>query len=223
MISIEPQVFEMLEYLIRNRHRVASKDDLLASVWRGRIVSDSTLASRISAARRAIGDDGERQRLIRTIIGRGVRFTGTVIEDAAQVEAASPATDRGSSSDREHLSWRGLPGTNWTITGKEWMIEGRYAEYCNCNVACPCFSMGDPSYGHCTDLFAFKIDNGHCGAVRLNNLAVVVTFYAPRALHYGQGVLQPFIDERADQDQRDALLYILSGEEQPLGTVFEVL
>src|SRR5262249_23175682 len=57
----------------------------------------------------------------------------------------------------------------------------------------------------------------------LDDLAVVATFYFPRAVHYGQGVFQAIIDERAEQDQRDALLYILSGQDQPTGTVFEIL
>ena len=65
--AVEPQVFDLLEYLIRNRDRVVTRDDVLAGVWNGRIVSDSTLASRINAARIAIGDNGEDQRLIRTI------------------------------------------------------------------------------------------------------------------------------------------------------------
>ena len=60
-LSIEPQVFDLLEFLVRNRDRVVSKDDLLASVWGGRIVSESTLFSRINAARRAIGDSGDRR------------------------------------------------------------------------------------------------------------------------------------------------------------------
>lgn len=77
-IAVEPQVFDLLLYLVENRERVVSKDDLIASVWRGRIVSESTLASRINAARRAIGDDGEAQRLIRTLARRGVRFVGEV-------------------------------------------------------------------------------------------------------------------------------------------------
>jgi DNA-binding winged helix-turn-helix (wHTH) protein len=80
LLSVEPQVFDLLVFLVRNRDRVVSKDDLLASVWGGRIVSESTLASRINAARRIIGDNGERQRLIRTIIGKGVRFVGAVRE-----------------------------------------------------------------------------------------------------------------------------------------------
>ena len=72
LLSMEPQVFDLLEFLVRNRDRVVSKDDLLASVWGGRIVSDSTLASRINAARRIIGDTGEQQRLIRTMVPSGV-------------------------------------------------------------------------------------------------------------------------------------------------------
>jgi adenylate cyclase len=86
-LAIEPQVFDLLEFLVRNRDRVVSKDDLLASVWGGRIVSESTLASRINAARRAVGDTGEGQRLIRTIIGKGIRFVGEVHEQQCQPSA----------------------------------------------------------------------------------------------------------------------------------------
>ena len=73
-IGVEPQVFDLLVYLIENRDRVVTKDDLIASVWGGRIVSESTLTSRITAARKAIGDTGERQDLIQTIQRRGFRF-----------------------------------------------------------------------------------------------------------------------------------------------------
>ena len=62
-IALEPQVFDLLAYLIHNRDRVVSKDDILAAVWDGRIVSESTLTTRINAARSAIGDSGEAQRL----------------------------------------------------------------------------------------------------------------------------------------------------------------
>jgi pimeloyl-ACP methyl ester carboxylesterase/DNA-binding winged helix-turn-helix (wHTH) protein len=89
-VAVEPQVFDLLVYLIDNRHRVVSKDDLIASVWGGRIVSDSTLTSRINAARRAIGDDGTQQRLIRTLARKGVRFLGEVREVAEQPDAAAP-------------------------------------------------------------------------------------------------------------------------------------
>ncbi len=78
LVTVEPQVFDLLEYLIQNCDRVVSKDDLIAGVWGGRIVSDSTLSSRITAARQAVGDNGEQQRLIRTIPRKGFRFVGPV-------------------------------------------------------------------------------------------------------------------------------------------------
>ena len=87
-LSMEPQVFDLLVFLVRNSDRVVSKDDLLAAVWGGRIVSESTLATRINAARRIIGDSGEQQRLIRTTIGKGVRFVGAVRERQAAAEPA---------------------------------------------------------------------------------------------------------------------------------------
>jgi TolB-like protein len=77
-VAVEPQVFDLLVYLLENRDRVVSKDDLIASVWGGRIVSDSTLTSRINAARKAVGDSGGEQRLIRTIPRKGLRFVGEV-------------------------------------------------------------------------------------------------------------------------------------------------
>jgi pimeloyl-ACP methyl ester carboxylesterase len=89
LISLEPQVFDLLTYLMQNRDRVVSKDDLIASVWGGRIVSDSTLSTRINAARKAIGDNGEAQRLIRTMARKGFRFTGTVTEHVRSAESTS--------------------------------------------------------------------------------------------------------------------------------------
>ena len=81
LLSVEPQVFDLLQFLIRNRDRVVSKDDLVTSVWQGRIVSDATLRSRLNAARSALHDNGEEQRLIRTILRKGIRFVGTVREE----------------------------------------------------------------------------------------------------------------------------------------------
>ena len=89
---MEPQVFDVLIYLIENRDRVVTKDEIFAAVWRGRIVSETTLSSRINAARRAIGDNGEKQRLIRTIARKGVRFVGAVVEENSA--KASPTTAR---------------------------------------------------------------------------------------------------------------------------------
>ena len=77
-ISVEPQVLDLLICLVQNRNRVVTKDDLIASVWRGRIVSEATLTSRIYAARKAVGDSGQGQRLIRTIARKGLRFVGDV-------------------------------------------------------------------------------------------------------------------------------------------------
>jgi TolB-like protein/DNA-binding winged helix-turn-helix (wHTH) protein len=75
-VHVEPQVFDLLVHLVRNRDRVVSKDELLETIWNGRNVSEAALSSRINAARKAIGDDGERQQLIRTIHRRGFRFIG---------------------------------------------------------------------------------------------------------------------------------------------------
>src|ERR1044071_2649718 len=72
-VSIGPQVFDLLVYLIQSRERVVSRDDLLDAVWNGRIVSESTLTSHINAVRKAIGDSGEAQSLIRTIARKGFR------------------------------------------------------------------------------------------------------------------------------------------------------
>ena len=90
-IELEPQVFDLLVYLMQNRDRVVSKDDLIAAVWGGRVVSDSTLTSRISAARTALGDSGEDQRLIRTIQRKGLRFVGAVRTQQGRGEAIHPA------------------------------------------------------------------------------------------------------------------------------------
>ena len=87
-VAVEPQVFDLLIYLVQNRDRVVSKDDLIASIWGGRIVSESTLTSRINAARRAVGDSGEDQKLIRTIARKGIRFVGAV---RAQSNDGEPA------------------------------------------------------------------------------------------------------------------------------------
>ena len=98
IIAIEPQVFDLLVYLVKNRDRVVSKDDLLSSIWGGRSVSDSTLTSRINAARKAVGDSGEEQKLIRTIARKGFRFVGDVHGPAHEAQPsprpALPLPDR---------------------------------------------------------------------------------------------------------------------------------
>jgi DNA-binding winged helix-turn-helix (wHTH) protein len=93
LVALEPQLFDLLVYLVQNRDRVISKDDLLTAVWGGRIVSESTFTSRVSAARRAVGDSGEAQRWIRTVPRKGVRFVGVVEESRnAAVPLGPPPT-----------------------------------------------------------------------------------------------------------------------------------
>jgi TolB-like protein/Tfp pilus assembly protein PilF len=87
-VDVEPQVLDLLIYLVRNRDRVVSKEDVIASVWASRIVSDGTLTSRVYAARKAVGDSGQEQRLIRTIARKGLRFIGTVCEQPNDGEPA---------------------------------------------------------------------------------------------------------------------------------------
>ena len=113
-VAVEPQVLDLLQYVIRNRDRVVSKDDLIEHVWHGRIVSESTLTSRITAARHAIGDSGDDQRLIRTIARKGIRFVGEVREDQSPVAgkaAVSNAPPR-EDTERRKLSLLVLPFTN---------------------------------------------------------------------------------------------------------------
>ncbi len=92
---VEPQVFDVLVHLIRHRERVVTKTELLDTVWGDRFVSESALASRLKSARRAVGDDGAAQRIIRTVFGRGYQFVAPVQERApmATVTSITPAKD----------------------------------------------------------------------------------------------------------------------------------
>jgi len=78
LIAVEPQVYDLLLFLVENRDRVVTKDDLIASVWSGRVISDAALTSRLYAVRKAVGDSGQHQKLIRTIPRKGLRFVGEV-------------------------------------------------------------------------------------------------------------------------------------------------
>lgn len=80
VVPLEPQAFDVLLYLVRNRDRVVAKEELMDSVWGGRFVSETAVTSRIKQVRRALGDDGQAQRVIRTLHGRGYRFVASVAE-----------------------------------------------------------------------------------------------------------------------------------------------
>ncbi|MCG2625276.1 winged helix-turn-helix domain-containing tetratricopeptide repeat protein [Bradyrhizobium sp. WYCCWR 13023] len=87
VVSVAPQVFDLIDYLIRNRERVVSKDDLIKTIWNGRSVSDAALTTRLNAARVAIGDSGDEQRFIKTLQRKGFRFVGAVREAKEPAEA----------------------------------------------------------------------------------------------------------------------------------------
>ena len=114
-VPIEPQVFNLLQYLVENRDRVVSKDDLFDNIWEGRIVSESTLTSRINAVRRAVGDSGRDQRLVRTIARKGFRFVADVRVSRPEIRPEEGSEnlsgkDKLSSLDRPAIAV--LPFTN---------------------------------------------------------------------------------------------------------------
>ncbi|HWZ37516.1 MAG TPA: tetratricopeptide repeat protein [Bradyrhizobium sp.] len=102
VVSVAPQVFDLLDYLIRNRERVVSKDDLIDAIWNGRSVSDAALTTRLNVARSVIGDTGEEQRLIKTLPRKGFRFVGQVVE--TQGPAGAPVADNSIEPPRPALT-----------------------------------------------------------------------------------------------------------------------
>jgi DNA-binding winged helix-turn-helix (wHTH) protein len=101
VIRVEPQVFDVLTQLVRNSHRFVTKEELFDSVWGGRFVGEAALTSRIKAARRALGDDGESQRYIRTV--RGYQFVGTILSDAEAEAPAEPPPEP--PAPRQHIAF----------------------------------------------------------------------------------------------------------------------
>ena len=81
---VEPQVFDLMLHFIRNPNRIISRDEVIEAVWQGRIVSEATISSAIKSARRALGDDGDSQKYLRTVRGRGFEFVGSVKTDMAR-------------------------------------------------------------------------------------------------------------------------------------------
>lgn len=109
------------------------------------------------------------------------------------------------------------------MAGVDWRLKGEWVKNCNCAFGCPCDFNARPTQGHCEGLVAMNIKEGHFGDVGLNGLKFAVTVHFPGALHEGNGTIQPIIDKRADQRQREALLEILSGRHSAEGTLFNIL
>jgi hypothetical protein len=104
-----------------------------------------------------------------------------------------------------------------------WEIKAREFTNCNCSYGCPCQFNGLPTHGDCRAVVGFEIDKGHHGTTTLDGLKVAAVFKWPGAVHEGKGEAAIIIDERADQEQRNALLRIISGQDtEPGATVFNV-
>jgi TolB-like protein len=99
LVSLEPQIFDLLQFLIENRERVVSKDEIVTAVWNGRIVSESTITSRITDLRHAVGDTGGQQKVIRTLARKGFRFVAEVSEEQEKTDGVKMKT---ASSNNEH-------------------------------------------------------------------------------------------------------------------------
>jgi DNA-binding winged helix-turn-helix (wHTH) protein len=122
LVKLEPQVFNVLAYLIQHRDRVVTKEELFARLWPGRFVTEATLTSRMRAAREAIGDSGREQRLIQTVHGRGYRFTAPV------TVANGPPSVRAVSSPPSWLAAEPspLPALGPPSVGSWWAATGNW-------------------------------------------------------------------------------------------------
>ena len=116
VVAMEPQVFEVLAFLVRHRDRLVSKEELLDEVWGDRFVSESALTSRIKAARRAVGDDGSAQAVIRTVHGRGYRFVADVEERPADDELPVATTPTGATAPVRYVR-NGWINIAYQVTG----------------------------------------------------------------------------------------------------------
>ena len=94
----------------------------------------------------------------------------------------------------------------------DWSMEGPWLKNCNCDPGCPCDFNQFPTHDHCEGMVAMRIDKGHFGDVDLSGLCWAAVVRWPGAIHEGNGELQPIIDERADERQREALGQALSGQ-----------
>jgi TolB-like protein len=156
-VSITPQVFDLLDYLIRNRERVVSKDDLISAVWSGRIVSDAALTTRLNAARTAIGDSGKIQSLIKTLPRKGFRFVGAVHEvQRSETASASSAVQNDGTAQRRpsapRLSIVVLPFAN--LSGEKQQDD--FVDAITENLTTDISRLPDYFVVSCKTAFAFK-------------------------------------------------------------------
>jgi len=157
LVSITPQVFDLLHYLIRHRERVVSKDDLISAVWSGRIVSDAALTTRLNAVRNAVGDSGQEQRLIKTLARQGFRFVGTIFEDqqraVGSANLATPGGDFGKMpSSAPRLSVVVLPFVN--LSGEKQQDD--FVDAITENLTTDISRLPDYFVISCKTAFAFK-------------------------------------------------------------------
>ncbi len=108
-----------------------------------------------------------------------------------------------------------------TETKTKWAIVGDYYQACSCDYGCPCQFQAPPTQGYCADVSVWTIDEGHHEGVSLDGLAFGVSARWPEALHKGNGTAFVFVDERANEDQRNAIMAIVSG--QSGGLPFEII
>ncbi len=104
----------------------------------------------------------------------------------------------------------------------EWRLRGDWIKNCNCAFGCPCDFNAPPTYGDCKAIVGMHIEEGRFGDVSLDGFKFVGVFSFPGALHEGNGIMQPVVDERADSRQREALFAILSGQHSDEGTLFHI-
>ena len=109
------------------------------------------------------------------------------------------------------------------MAASDWRLEGEWIKNCNCAFGCPCDFNALPTHGSCKGMVAMRINKGHFEGTKLDGLVFAATVDFPGALHEGNGQLQPIIDERATQEQRQALFNIMSGKYAAEGTLFQIL
>lgn len=118
LVDVEPQVFEVLAYLLAHRGRLVPKEELLDTIWGDRFVSESALSTRIKQARQAVGDDGQRQRVIKTVHGRGYRFVAPVVEAARSISDDSgrvAGATEAETQDRQDAPLEPVPSTHYVL------------------------------------------------------------------------------------------------------------